>query len=174
MKTQKKIITGRMLFVFTFLSISFMILSSFTKPVQANFSGTWNINILKSNFDSVKPDIAPKQIVANKSLSSIELTKTFEHPGSVPNAYSQMFSFDGKPSERMAGGGIERRVTTIAQSKDTLIFNTHGYVDNQGVKWEYTATEWWNLSQDGKALTILRKAILPDRSENYKAVYDKQ
>lgn len=139
-----------------------------------NFDGKWMINISKSDFDTLKTDIAPQQIIVKQSLDSIVLTKTFEHPGAAPNSYTQSFSNNGKPSERIAGGGMERRVTTITTSKDTLIFNTHGYVDNKGLKWEYTATEWWTASADKKSLTVQRKAVLPDRTEIYKAVYDKQ
>lgn len=175
MKTQfKKTKLSNFSFISFSVLVIFAVIKTFIFQGKPDISGRWNIDLSKSIFDSVKADAAPKQIYANQSPDSLVLTKTFEHPGSAPNSYTQNFYFNGKPLERMAGGGVERRVMTMLISKDTLIFNTTGYVDNQGFKWEYTATEWWTLSKDGKELTIKRKAVLPDRTEIYKAVYDKQ
>jgi hypothetical protein len=162
-------------------SIKFISIIMLTVMTSANilqskisFDGKWTINISKSEFNSLKPDLAPKQIIVKQTLDSIALTKTFEHPGTAPQSYTQIFSYNGKPTERLARGGVERRVISIAYKSDTLIFTTQGYVNNQGLKWEYTATENWSLSQDGKILTVQRKAVLPDRTETYKAVYNKQ
>src|SRR6478735_7881225 len=79
-----------------------------------NFSGNWALNIEQSDFDTLKPDIAPKQIVVVQNHDSIVVTRTFEHPGKAPNSYAQSFYFNGKTSERT--GGKERRVTTISFS----------------------------------------------------------
>lgn len=155
--------TSRRFFVI-FAVLALAALPALAKP---NFSGDWKLNTSKSTFGEMPaPD-------------SMTLKITHDDPklGTATKQSSQMGEFemqatyttDGKESTNQGFGGSANK-STVKWDGDTLVVETKGqFGDN-----EFTMTQKWTLSADGKTFTIVQTFKSAMGEGEQKLVFDKQ
>ena len=131
---------------------------------KPNFSGSWKINQVKSDFGAVPaPDVFTRKIV--QTDSSITIDEVQSSPLGEQQT-SRKMTTDGKESTFDVGGAD---VTATANWEgSTLIAITK--VDVLGM----TYNDRMSLSPDGKTLTSVVKLDTPQGALDITVVFDKQ
>lgn len=144
------------------LLISALLCTAAEKP---NFSGTWKLNVSKSDFGKAP---APQSMISR-----------IEHDGAVIKVHSEIVS--GKTSystdyQWIADG--RENVNTIRgnEIKANVIVNGAGLISNaktaaNGVS--LAITDQWTLSDEGRVLTMNRTIVAPQGNAEQKFVYEK-
>ena len=135
-----------------------------TKDRQVNFSGTWKLNLSKSKgAPDWRPDTvlvvlqSPYQIHFAYFLNA-DATQPFENHDYVTN---------GKESKLYATGNETAYASVRWTSKNVLQVRMHHVVHAEIGDTDWTETDLWTLSDDGK--TLANKL-----SDGKTMVYDKQ
>jgi hypothetical protein len=137
--------------------------AGFAKP---NFTGTWKINIDKSDFGQIP---APEKMERTISHEDPSLKFKTVQSGPQGEVTTEMaYTTDGKPSTNKTPRG---EVTGTARWEgDTLAIDTQREFQGMEIK----LAERWNLSEDGKVLTIHNKVTTSQGEFEIKVVLDKQ
>ena len=134
---------------------SLILLAVFTnsaKSQKVNFSGTWKVDTLKSNYGGFGPAAAAVTIKIVQAKATISIERTI-HPGrGAARSFTDKLPLDGKTM--MNTKGTTKSSVSIKWAGQALV-ETSSYHDNKFNK-TYQATETWKLSPDGKTLTIDR------------------
>jgi hypothetical protein len=131
---------------------------------KPNFSGSWKINQVKSNFGAVPaPDTFTRKIV--HAEPSITIDEEQASPLGVQQTQRKMTT-DGKESTFDVSGADVKAIATWEGS--TLFVVTK--VDVLGV----TYNDRMSLSADGKTLTSVVKLDTPQGALDITVVFDKQ
>jgi hypothetical protein len=131
---------------------------------KPNFSGSWTINQVKSNFGAVPaPDTFTRKIV--HAEPSITIDEEQASPLGVQQTQRKMTT-DGKESTFDVSGADVKAIATWEGS--TLFVVTK--VDVLGV----TYNDRMSLSADGKTLTSVVKLDTPQGALDITVVFDKQ
>jgi hypothetical protein len=135
-----------------------------------NFSGEWKMNASKSDFGQRPgPDSMTRKI--EHAEPSIAMTTT--QSGQMGEMTSEFkFTTDGKESESQ-----QRRGTAKVSAKwdgKVLVVVTKRTFTREGETMEITSTDRWNLSEDGKTLTVDSVMQGPWGEGTSKLVMDKQ
>ena len=147
-----------------------IVVSSYVFAQQKNFSGTWKIELEKSDLGGLAADVAaPKSIQVVANIKTITVKRIFG--SDEPNTLT--LNFSGEQVEKISTDGNTLAITHIEKEKSNiLIFKTHYEVG--GKEWEYDRKETWILSADGKLLTVERITTLPDKVDKVRAVYERE
>ncbi len=113
---------------------------------KPDFSGTWKLNIAKSNFGALPaPDSATLKIEHNDpAFKMISVTVT----SSGERSYELAFTTDGKECTNWVGN-VE--VKSVLRWEGTTLVMEH-----KAAGGEVTLKDQWVLSEDGKTLTLTR------------------
>jgi len=151
----------RLLTVPVILGLS--VLSVYAKP---NFSGEWKLNSSKSDFGQFPGPSAMSRKITHQDPSLKVATKM-----SGPNGdfeFESSYTTDGKECTNQFGPNPMK--STLKWDADTLIFNTKGqFGDN-----EVTIQDKWDVSEDGKTLTVRRRFSSSQGEAEQKLVFEKQ
>lgn len=133
---------------------------------KPNYSGSWKINTSKSDFGPMPGPEKMERTITHED-PTIKWTQTQGGPnGDVTTEMA--YTTDGKPSTNKTPRG---ELTGIAKwDGDVLTITTKREV--QGM--EITQSERWQLSEDGKTLTMTAKINTPNGDFQVKLVMDKQ
>jgi hypothetical protein len=159
------------------LTICFIICSSeFLPNKKTNFTGTWVINLSKSDFGESPLYTAPKQLKIVQDYDNIEIERVVITASGLDSTMHEKVSLNGKPFE-MITADQRTRVYKINWSKDEqiLIEEYSSSYSGNASDVEYNTTEKWALTPDGLGL-ILDKQVKVANGYAYaiKAVYDKK
>ena len=140
--------------------------SADTKP---DFSGEWKLNIDKSNFGPMPPPESETRTIqhADPSLS----VKSVRVGGMGDVTTDMKFTTDGKESVnnvKPPNGDIEIKTTMNWEGKTLVAKNK---LQIQGM--DITSEEHWDLSEDGKTLTMNQKISTPQGDFEASQVFDK-
>jgi len=161
----------RKLFLFATAVMSLSLLFSFSYKA-ANFSGTWTLDESASELGQFGARGAYSKIVIDQSEEAIKMTLSGA-------------GFDGSNYEitETHAIGKESQNTGIMNSKKTSTLNWDGdlrfkvemklSLDFQGQSIDLTGNEKWELSADGKMLTLYSTINTPQGEMSTKAVYKK-
>ena len=144
--------------------------SALAQDAKPNFSGTWNMDLSKSDFGPVP---APDSLVAviEHKEPSVKITTTQKgQQGEIVN--ERILTTDGKENTnkmRMMGGEQEIKSTSKWNGKK---LTTAFKLDVQGAPVEFN--DAWELSDDGKVMTIVRDIKTPQGDFTTKTVFSKQ
>jgi hypothetical protein len=121
-----------------------------SKPAKAapvDLSGTWKLDALKSTFKT--GGRAANKVVITQGDQEIQ----FDYYAGEKSLGSDVFNLNGTERSRSATR-IERTYSRVsfAKNKKELVITTRGVLDIEGTQ-QYTDTETWTLSPDGKTLT---------------------
>jgi hypothetical protein len=158
------------------LLILIVIMVSAFKPAgRTDFSGTWVINMAKSNFGDAPAYTAAKQIKAIQTASDIQLENTIINDDKDSTARTTI-PFTEKGLTLTDGGGHQRVITADWLSgNEVLNIISSGRFADDPEREEYRSSERWSLSEQGKILTISKKVTAYSGFEYaITAVYDKK
>ncbi len=150
-------------------------LLAFTSKVdRTNFSGEWKLNESKSDLGQMAR-FATRTIKADQKDDAITIAQTSPSFNGDDVTTTQILSYDGKETETTVFGNSKRK-SSAKWSDDgkTLIINYTLELDFGGQTSEVKGTETWNLSDDGKTLTVQINSSSSRGDFSSKAVYDKQ
>src|ERR1035441_684814 len=123
-------------------------LPAFAKP---NFTGDWKLNASKSTFGQMP---APDSMTYKVTHADPKLSNATKQSSQMGEFEMQMsYTTDGKESTNQGfGGGTNKSV--VKWDGDTLVIETKGqFGDN-----EFSMTQKWTLSADGKTLNIVQRS----------------
>jgi hypothetical protein len=129
---------------------------------SANFSGTWNLNMAKSDFNPASGLTKMTSQIEQRGEDLTVRTRLVDHLGDRSERAS--YRLDGRVNKNSDGVATE---STASWDGDTLVFNV-----KQGIGLAYK--ERWSLSDDGKTLIIKRHTIFARSEVTEEYVFDKQ
>lgn len=135
-----------------------------------NFSGTWNLDVAKSDFGPAPPPDAVVMVVAHKEPNIKVTTTQKSAQGDTTN--DSTLTTDGKENVnklRAAGGEQDVRSTTKWNGKKLTIART---LEIQGMT--INMNDAWELSDDGKVMTIVRTIGTPQGDFATKMILNKK
>ena len=160
------------------LLVATVFLLSFTyKPAPINFSGSWKLNEGKSELGDFGARTAAKRIKIEQKDNAITIDRVVTNRDGEETTRTETLTFDGKATESAGGFGNSKRKSTAKWSADgsTLIISYTITFDRDGQTNEFTGTESWTESSDGKTITLKTQSSRPGGGDtSTTAVYDKQ
>ena len=157
------------------LSIAFLValpaVSAFAQPKpdsqpKPDFSGTWKMNVAKSDFGALPGPSSRTDVITHKEPS---LTDDVTAEGAQgKQQYTVKYTTDAKEVTNQMGPR-EVKSTMKWEGNNLVINSKFSYNDS-----EVTAQSNWALSADGKTLTINVHYASPMGETDQKIVYEKQ
>ena len=146
------------------LLASFLAVQAIAAP---NFTGAWRLNISKSVYGKFP---APSSMLRTVLHDGNSLSMTTLQKGSQGEVTTDLrYTLDGKPSTNTTATGDSKSIARWDVGR--LVIETSRTVQNAELK----STETWELSGDGKLLTIETHLSLPQQGEFVvKQIFDKQ
>ena len=144
-------------------------------PVHAqdalpNFTGTWSIDLAKSDFGPMPPPESVVHTIDHKEPTVKVTTTQKTAQGEITN--ERTLTTDGKPNvNKVRMGGPEQEVTSTSKWVGKTL-TTAFKVEMQGTPLDFNDT--WKLSDDGKVLTIVREIKSPQGDFAATTVFNKQ
>jgi hypothetical protein len=151
--------------LFAFLAV--LALAAMPALAITNFSGDWKLNVSKSSFGQMP---APSSMTQKITHADPKLTVAIKQSSEMGDFDMQAsYTTDGKECTNQGFGGSTTK-SIVKWDGDTLMIETKGqFGDN-----EFTMSEKWVLSGDGKMLTITRTFKSAMGEGEQKMVFDQQ
>jgi hypothetical protein len=115
------------------------------KGAPVNFTGTWKLDVLKSKIKSAGR--GANKLVINQTPEEIQI----DYFTGDEDLGSDVFLTNGHERQRYVTH-YERAFCRVQFHNKEMIVSTRGVLDVSGTQ-QYTDTETWTLSPDGKTLT---------------------
>ncbi len=151
------------------LSIAFLVAltaaSAFAQQ-KPDFSGTWKMNVAKSDFGALPGPDSRTDVITHKE-PSLTNEVTAEGAGGKQQ-YTAKYTTDGKEVTNQMGPR-EVKSTMKWEGSNLVISSKFMYNDS-----EVTAQSTWALSADGKTLTVSTHYVSAMGETDQKAVLEKQ
>lgn len=157
-----------------FLTVSCFVVALLTGAVaaqsQPNYSGTWQVDLDKSDFGPSPPPDALTLVIEHKG-STITVKSTQSAAGSqISN--QRTLTTDGKPAENtIRGMGGDQAITSTSKWDAGKLVTTYS-LDLGGMKADVVET--WELATGGAVLTNTRVITVPEGTFTIKAVFNKE
>lgn len=133
---------------------------------KPNFSGDWKLDTAKSDFGGFPGPSSMTQKIAHEDPSLKVAAKMSTDNGDFD--FESAYTTDGKESVNQFGPNSMK--STLAWEGDALLVNSKGqFGDN-----EVTMKDKWELSGDGKTLTVQRHFASSQGELTQKLVFQKQ
>lgn len=144
-----------------------MALAVVQTQAKSDFSGTWKINTSKSDFGPMPPpdSITQKITHADPDIKA-NVVSTGGPMGDM--TYDTAYRTDGKETTNSMGGNEFK--STAKWEGDELVIDTKGKFNDT----EFTSTDRWALSSDGKTWTVSRHISSAMGEADMKMVFEKQ
>lgn len=138
-------------------------LSAYAKP---NFAGNWKLNTAKSDFGQFPAPSSMTQKIAHEDPSLKSAVKMATDNGDFE--FESTYSTDGKETTNAFG---PNEMKSVAKWEgDTLVIQTKGQFGDS----EVAIQDKWEISEDGKTLTIHRHFVSSQGEMDQKLVLEKQ
>jgi hypothetical protein len=146
------------------LLLSFLAVQAVAAP---NFTGAWRLNVSKSVYGKFP---APSSMVRTILQDGNSLSMTTLQKGQQGEVTTDLkYTIDGKPVTNTTATGESKSIARWDAGR--LLIETSRTVQGADLK----SAETWELSSDGKVLTIETHLTLPQQGEFVvKQVFDKQ
>lgn len=139
--------------------------SAFAQP-KPDFSGTWKLNVAKSDFGALPGPSSRTDVITHKEPSLTD--EVTAEAGETKQHYTAKYTTDGKEVTNQMG---PREVkSTMKWEGGNLVINSKFSYSGSDV----TGQSTWSLSSDGKILTVNIHYISAMGETDQKAVYEKQ
>jgi len=154
----------------TAAAILLLAVSGFAQNAAPNFSGTWTVDLTKSDFGPAPPPDSIVMVIEHRE-PSIKVTTTQKGAqGEISS--DRAITTDGKENinkMRTPAGDLDVKSTTHWTGRTlATVLN----VDVQGMS--IMSNDTWELSADGKVLTIAQETTTPQGAFSAKAVFNKK
>jgi len=142
--------------------------SPHSTPAHPDFSGTWVLDVSKSEGNSLPTSATLKVTQSDKSMT---LERTESQNGTT-GRITDTYMLDGSPSKntRNAFGTTIDFNSTVAWSEEVLVITTRWTFDGRS----FESTDLYSLSDDRKLLTIAKEALINGAPLTMRQVYTKQ
>jgi hypothetical protein len=145
------------------LTLALGIVQAQAKP---NFSGTWKLNVGKSDFGPVPgPDSQEEKI--NQEDPNMKVNVAEKGQMGDMN-FDLTYTTDGKECTNSVAGNEFKSV--VNWDGNDLVIDTKGSFDGN----DFTAKDRWTLSEDGKTLTVRRHLASAMGEADQKVIFEKQ
>jgi hypothetical protein len=134
---------------------------------KTDFTGTWKLNAAKSDFGPIPPPDSVTMKIAHQEPSIKSNVATTGGPNG-DMAYDVSYTTDGK--ECVNHMGENELKSTLKWDGDDLAIDSKGSFGGA----DFTAKGRWNLSGDGKTLTITQHYTSTMGEADVKEVFEKQ
>ena len=135
-----------------------------------NFSGTWKVDIAKSDFGPAPPPDSIVMVIDHKEPVIKATTTQKSQMGETSN--DSTITTDGKENvNKLRGMGLDQDVKSTSKWSGAKLA-TQRTMDVQGMS--IGMTDSWELSGDGKILTVSRTISTPQGDFATKTVFNKQ
>jgi hypothetical protein len=142
------------------------LMAALPAEAQPNFSGTWKLEVSKSDFGPMPPPTSQLDTIVHKGSNLKVSVQQASQMGDFE--WESTFTTDGKECSNEIRGNPMK--STVTWDGDTLVFDTKGSFQGS----EVTLRDRWTLSTDGKARTIQRHASSSMGEADWKLVFEKQ
>lgn len=124
-------------------------------PTRADLSGTWKLDLQKSELGQFEA-YAPRKIQVEQKADAITFLRTAPGFTGEDTSYSETLPFDGKVVESTIFGTSKRKssIKWTPDQKGFVITYTLN-LDFNGQTTVVTGTEMYTLSADGRSLTVV-------------------
>jgi hypothetical protein len=133
---------------------------------KTDFSGTWKLNVAKSDFGPLPGPTSRTDVIAHKEPSISNHVTTEGPQGKLD--YVANYTTDGKETTNTVGERVSK--STAKWDGNKLVVNTKLKINDSDV--DVVAT--WELAADGKTLTISVHLASAMGEADQKLVFDKQ
>jgi hypothetical protein len=149
-----------------FALLMILILAALPAIAAPNFSGTWKLNVSKSDFGQMPAPDSMTRTITHEDPKLKSVTKQSGQNGEFE--YEQNYTTDGKEcTNEMFNSPIK---STLKWEGDTLVISSKGqFGDN-----EVTIQEKWTLSEDGKTLLVASHFSSSRGEGDWKLTLEKQ
>jgi hypothetical protein len=138
---------------------------------RPDFSGTWKLNIQKSQFNEVPYYAAVKQFTISQQENTISITRTLIDAESKEITTKEYFTMNGKPnSSVVVGQKTKVSLITWSEGEEVLILNTSYSKSNKPEEIDYKLFQTWQLTNGDKELVV----DLTTPGYKIKAIYDRE
>lgn len=146
--------------------LTVVLLAALPALAKVNFTGDWKLNVAKSDFGQMP---APNSMTQKITHEDPKLTVAVKMSGQRGDfEWEARYTTDGKECTNEFRGNPSTSV--LKWDGDALVVTTKGrFGDN-----EYTMTDKWQLSADGKTLTLNRHFSSAMGEGDQKLVLEKQ
>lgn len=157
--------------ILSIIALTLLVVSpAWAQDAKPDFSGTWNVDLAKSDFGPLPPPESIAQVIVHKE-PALKVSSTVKNAmGTISN--ERNLTTDGKENaytlKNPAGEQVVKSTSTWSGKK----LMTTMKVDTQGVTIDIN--DAWELSADGKVLTMTREVKTPQGDFAQKAVYNRQ
>lgn len=141
--------------------------SSSTSGPPPNLSGTWKLNVSKSDFGQIPPPDSRTEVITD-SEPAIKIVATWAGGPMGDGNNTMDLDTSGKETTTQIMGNDAK--STAKWDGQSLIVNTSLSMQEADV----TVKSSYSLSADGKTLTVLAHVTGPMGAMDMKSVYDKQ
>ena len=150
------------------LVVALLILGLAAIPALAapNLSGTFKLNVSKSDFGQAPPPNSMTRTVTHAEPKLKVVTRQSSDMGD--SEFEANYTTDGKECTNVMRGNPIK--STVKWDGDTLLVNSKSSYNGNDI----TITDKWSLSADGKTLTILRHFASSMGEMDTKLVLEKQ
>jgi len=138
-------------------------LSLLAKP---NFTGNWKLNVSKSDFGQMPAPDSMTQTITHADPNLTVLIKQSGERGEFE--IEGKYTTDGKECVNQFGPAEVK--STLKYEGETLVIVTKGQFGDS----DFTMTDKWTVSGDGKVLTIMRRFESEMGEGDQKLVLEKQ
>jgi hypothetical protein len=152
------------LFSLTLLTVALGLVQA---QAKSDFTGTWKINTSKSDFGPMPPPDSVTYTITHQDPSlKANVATTGGMQGDMK--YDLSYTTDGKECVNHIGEGEVK--STLKWDGDDLTVETKGSFGGN----DFTAKGRWNLSADGKTLTITQHYSSSMGEADVKEIFEKQ
>jgi hypothetical protein len=133
---------------------------------KPNFSGEWKLNISKSEYGPMPAPTSRTDKIAHAD-PSLEVTTTQSSPNGDATVKMKYATDGGETSNELRGNALK---STSKWDGDTLVISTKATFGGADI----TLLDKWNISDEGKVLTVSRHIVSPQGELDQKMVFEKQ
>jgi len=151
-------------------AVLLLTVSALAQSALPNFSGTWSLDLAKSEFGPIP---APESVVMVIDHKEPTLKVGVTQKSQMGDASNEsLYTTDGKENlNKMRGpAGEQESKSTTRWNGKTL--ETKRTIEAQGMS--IGIDDAWELSADGKVLTVMRQLKTPQGDFSTKTVFNKQ
>jgi hypothetical protein len=160
----------RIFFAACLIALAAPVASLVAQGAKPNFSGTWNLDVAKSDFGGAPAPDSIVHVIEHKDPSLKVTTTQKGQQGEVTN--TRNLTTDGKETvNKMRTMVGEQDVTSTTKWNGNKLANVYK-VDIQGTAIEIN--EAWEVSEGGKVLSVSRDVKTPQGDFHQQYVFNKQ
>ena len=173
LQSLKKIMLNCFLSLFLF-GIFILIMSAKAIAQSSDFTGSWKLNKEQTDFGNVTEYSTPVRLIVAQKKDSIKIERILINERQETHSNIEFLAINGGKSEIKLNERTQKTASIAWASDGRSLTELATYIDNS-VKMEYTGTEVWSLSAEGKTLVIAKSNELPGgKTYLRKMIYEKQ